>query len=250
MARVKSGLSQAGPEAPVWFGGNGEDSPTVGHYQYECPLGRCAGVTNPLDLAAKRLIDVVGALLGLIVLSPVFIAISIMIMVTDGGFPFFRQERIGQYGRPFKIIKFRSMRPDAEAILRANPELWEEYVRNDFKLPEGRDPRVTPIGRWLRKTSLDELPQLWNVLTGDMSLVGPRPLVRAELEKWYPETAQELLSVRPGMTGLWQISGRSNIGYPERANLELHYVRTRSLREDLRILLRTVSVVLRREGAH
>lgn len=198
----------------------------------------------------RRAGDIVGATCGLLLLLPLFLIVGIIIKSYGAGPVFFRQARIGRGGRPFRILKFRSMRTDAEAFLKADPSLWETYVRNDFKLPEGEDPRITPIGRWLRKTSLDEIPQLWNVFVGDMSLVGPRPLVADEIETWYGDRASELLSVKPGMTGLWQVSGRSSLGYPERAELELSYVRNRSITGDAAILLRTCVVVLNRQGAH
>lgn len=205
---------------------------------------------NWLGETGKRLLDVVGAVIGLILLSPLFLVVGMIIKLGSPGPVFFRQPRVGKHGRIFRILKFRSMRPDAEALLKQDQALWDEYVQNDFKLPEGRDPRITPIGRFLRKTSLDELPQLWNVLVGDMSLVGPRPLVQQEIDEWYRDTFTELLSVRPGMTGLWQVSGRSSIAYPERAQIELEYVRSVSFARDLSILARTVAVVLNRTGAH
>ncbi|MHB9145038.1 MAG: sugar transferase [Symbiobacteriia bacterium] len=199
---------------------------------------------------AKRSIDLLGAIVGLSLLSPVFLGVAVVIKLTDHGPVFYGHQRIGLKGQPFKLLKFRSMRIDAEEILRADPELWQAYVANDFKLPKGEDPRVTPVGAWLRKTSLDELPQLYNVLTGAMSLVGPRPLVAEEIETWYQDRAGELLSVPPGLTGLWQVSGRSELEYPERADLELAYVRDRSLAGDIGILFRTVDVVLNGRGAH
>lgn len=203
-----------------------------------------------LEGTVKRNIDIVGAGVALILLSPLFLVVGLIIKGTSPGPIFFRQKRIGSGGQTFEIIKFRSMRPDAEALLRQDQVLWDMYVSNNYKLPEGKDPRITPIGRWLRRTSLDELPQLWNVLVGDMSLVGPRPLVREEIEEWYGESAGELLSVRPGMTGLWQVAGRSGLDYPERAVLEISYVRRRSIWLDVVILFRTVLVVAIGKGAH
>ena len=134
------------------------------------------------------------------------------------------------------------MTADAELRLQRDAELLEAYQRNDFKLPEASDPRVTRVGRILRQSSIDELPQLWNVLVGDMSLVGPRPLVAEEL-RHYAGDVLTLLSVRPGLTGAWAVSGRHHLAYPRRAEIELAYVRTHSLRRDLRILLRTASAV-------
>lgn len=197
-----------------------------------------------------RSVDLVGAIVGIILAAPAFLVIAVIIKKTSPGPILFRQQRIGLHGKAFEILKFRSMRRDSEDLLRDNPALWTAYVEHGYKLPEGNDPRITGIGNWLRRTSLDELPQLWNVLVGDMSLVGPRPLVPDEVEQWYRSTADLLHSVRPGMTGLWQVQGRSDINYPERADLELAYVRTKSLVGDIRILCQTVVVVLARRGAH
>lgn len=205
---------------------------------------------NLLDAVLKRILDVVGASLGLVLLLPLFLVVAILIKRSSPGPIFFRQRRIGLHGKPFWILKFRTMRPDAETVLRSDPQLWEAYVSHNFKLPEGQDPRITPVGRWLRRTSLDELPQLWNVLVGDMSLVGPRPLLREEIDTWYGSHAEELLSARPGMTGLWQVNGRSAVDYPERATLELQYVGTRSVWGDVQLLLRTVRAVVSGQGAH
>jgi exopolysaccharide production protein ExoY len=201
-------------------------------------------------VALKRTVDIIGAGVGLLVLAPVFVVLGVLIKLLNPGPVFFRQGRVGRNGHMFRLVKFRSMRIDAETVLTANPDLWQAYMENDFKLPEGQDPRVTPIGHWLRKTSLDELPQLWNVLVGEMSLVGPRPLVQSEIETWYGARAQDLLSVRPGMTGLWQVNGRSDVGYPDRAQLELRYVYCKTFWGDIGILLRTVQAVLSGRGAH
>jgi lipopolysaccharide/colanic/teichoic acid biosynthesis glycosyltransferase len=135
------------------------------------------------------------------------------------------------------------MRHNAQQLLEADPALRAAYQANDFKLPEAQDPRITRLGRWLRRSSLDELPQLWNVLVGEMALVGPRPLVAEELLH-YRGAVLELLSVRPGITGAWAVNGRHALAYPRRAEVELAYVRTRTLRGDLRIVLRTVGAVL------
>ncbi len=132
---------------------------------------------------------------------------------------------------------------DAEEQLKSDPALYEEYRRNHFKIPEDRDPRTTKLGKFLRKSSLDELPQLWNVLLGDMSLVGPRPVVEDELHM-YGNSVDLLLSARPGLTGAWAVSGRHGVGYPERCDIELSYVRNWRLTADLRIVLRTVKVLL------
>jgi lipopolysaccharide/colanic/teichoic acid biosynthesis glycosyltransferase len=140
------------------------------------------------------------------------------------------------------------MRLDAEKLLHADPLLYKRYVKNDYKLPLGEDPRISAFGRFLRRTSLDELPQLWNVLKGEMSLVGPRPIVPDELERYQPY-AKVFLAVRPGLTGRWQVDGRSQIRYPERAFMELDYVGENSVATDLSIIAKTVPAVLRRKGA-
>lgn len=202
-----------------------------------------------LQIALKRTVDIVVSLAGLLLLAPLYVAIAVAIKLDSPGPIFFRQSRLGLGGRPFTIYKFRSMRADAERVLKANPELYRRYVKNDFKLPPADDPRITRLGALLRRTSLDELPQLFNVLIGDMSLVGPRPIVPNELEN-YGQAAQVFLAVKPGVTGHWQINGRSEIGYPERAELDIHYISNWSLGTDLRILAQTVPAVLRKQGAH
>jgi lipopolysaccharide/colanic/teichoic acid biosynthesis glycosyltransferase len=162
----------------------------------------------------------------------------------------FRQKRLGFEGRPFTLLKLRTMRVDAEQMLRDTPALYEKYLQNNFKLPNGEDPRLTPIGKFLRATSLDELPQLLNVLIGEMSLVGPRPIVPNEAVE-YGDSAMLFMSAKPGMTGHWQVSGRSEIAeYRQRVELDLEYIRDQSLGKDLEILLRTVPAVLRRKGAN
>jgi exopolysaccharide production protein ExoY len=201
------------------------------------------------QLLVKRALDLVLASLLLVILSPVFLGVAVALMITSHGPVIYGQRRLGRYARSFRCFKFRSMYTDAEQRLANDPELYAEYVANDFKLPDGRDPRITPIGRILRRTSLDELPQLWNVIRGEMSLVGPRPIVPAEI-RHYRDDSQMLLLLQPGITGLWQVSGRSNLAYPERTNLELEYVEQWSLGRDLRILSATVPAVLARRGAH
>lgn len=199
-------------------------------------------------IAFKRCFDVPAAIVGLILLSPVFLTIWVAIRLASPGPVIFRQMRVGRGGELFPCFKFRTMRTDAEEVLKRDPELYRRWVENDFKLPEGEDPRVTSIGRILRKTSLDELPQLFNVIRGEMSLVGPRPVIPAELEHYAGREAA-FLSALPGMTGQWQVGGRSALQYPERAGLELSYVSGWSPLLDLRILLKTVGVVLGGRGA-
>lgn len=198
--------------------------------------------------AWKRMIDILGALVGLILCSPIIVIVSLVIFVTDGRPIFFSQERLGLGGETFHIFKFRSMRRDAEEILRGNRAIYNKYISNNYKLPEGEDPRITRIGLFLRKTSLDELPQFWNVLIGDMSLVGPRPIVRNELNE-YGNKSNLFLRMKPGITGVWQVSGRSDLKYPERADVELSYLEKQRLAFDIAVLFRTVYCVFKRKGA-
>ena len=201
------------------------------------------------QLLVKRVLDLVLASALLVLLAPLMLAVAVALIVGSPGPVIYGQRRLGRYGRSFKCFKFRSMFTDAEHLLTIDPELHAEYVRNGYKLPEGEDPRITPLGRILRRTSLDELPQLWNVLRGEMSLVGPRPIVPAEI-RHYQDDSQMLLLLQPGISGLWQVSGRSNLAYPERTDLELEYVERWTLGRDLRILAATVPAVLQRRGAH
>ncbi|HCE11654.1 MAG TPA: UDP-phosphate galactose phosphotransferase [Enterococcus sp.] len=195
----------------------------------------------------KRTIDIVGSLLGLIVLSPLFIIIGYMIKKEDSGGPvFFSQNRVGKDGKLFKMYKFRSMCVDAEERLALLLE-HNEVEGAMFKMKD--DPRVTKIGKFIRKTSIDELPQLWNVLKGDMSLVGPRPpLVREVLE--YSEYDKQRLYVKPGCTGLWQVSGRNNLDFFDMVRLDIEYIINISLIQDFRIIIRTVIVLLKPNGAY
>jgi Undecaprenyl-phosphate galactose phosphotransferase WbaP len=199
----------------------------------------------------KRAFDLAASGAGLIVVAPVFLLIVLRIRLNDGGPAFFRQERLGHNGRPFGVLKFRTMVHDAEEVLRQweeeNSERVEEYRANNFKLKD--DPRVTPPGRWLRRASLDELPQLWNVFKGEMSLVGPRPLLAREADS-YGESIVFYNQVRPGISGIWQISGRSRTRFEDRVNMDTWYIRNWSLWYDIYILLRTVRVVFRRDGAY
>jgi lipopolysaccharide/colanic/teichoic acid biosynthesis glycosyltransferase len=199
---------------------------------------------HPRHRRAKRALDVAGALVGLALLAVPMALVALAVLATDRRAPvLFRQQRCGQGGRPFKLLKFRTMVRDAEARkeeLRARSVVaWP-----DFRLPD--DPRVTRVGRFLRRTSLDELPQLINVLSGDMSLVGPRPTSFAA--STYDLWQTERLEFRPGLTGPWQVWGRSAMDFPERCRLEIAFFRRRSLRAEVGILAATVLVVLRRTG--
>jgi lipopolysaccharide/colanic/teichoic acid biosynthesis glycosyltransferase len=198
---------------------------------------------------AKRAIDVVGAIVGLLMLLPLFALVGLAICLDSGWPVFYRGERVGRQGRAFKVLKFRSMRTSA------GPNPHVAFVRSlmrdaescaVYKVPG--DPRITRVGAFLRRTSLDEFPQLWNVLWGDMSLVGPRPDVDYAVTD-YDDWMQDRLAVKPGMTGLWQVSGRSRLSLLDMYRLDVAYVAEASLRLDLSILLRTVPVVLGRDGA-
>ncbi|WP_081417273.1 sugar transferase [Paenibacillus sp. Soil522] len=193
--------------------------------------------------------DILISLIGLLMLSPVILLISMLIKFDDPKTTiFFKQLRVGKNGNSFFIYKFRTMHQNAENILMENNNLYKKYLKNNYKLEQNEDPRITKIGLWLRKTSMDEIPQLINVLKGEMSLVGPRPVVPEELEE-YKSKKNEFLSVKPGMTGYWQICGRSNVGYPERVDLELYYVKRKSLMFDLLIIFKTIPSVLKKDGA-
>ena len=196
----------------------------------------------------KRLTDIVISLLALIVLSPLILVSSVLIFIQDGHSPFYKQVRIGQYGKKFGMYKFRSMIFNADQVLKNDPELYKKYVANSFKLPEGEDPRVTKIGAFIRKTSLDEIPQFINILMGQMSLVGPRPIVEKE-EAEYGNRLRKFLSAKPGALGLWQASGRANIGYPERCDIELEYIDNASYWYDVKVFFACCISILKKDGA-
>ncbi len=195
----------------------------------------------------KRIVDFVAATFFLLMLLPVFIFIALSVKLTSKGSVLFRQTRLGYRGKKFTCYKFRSMVVDAESLLRRSQNLKERYHEQGFKIKN--DPRVTPVGKILRKTSLDELPQLINVLLGDISLIGPRPIVPDELVQ-YGQFAEKFLSVPPGLSGLWQTSGRSETSYAERVRLDMTYIDTRSLSLDIRLMFRTLSCVIKGAGAH
>lgn len=199
------------------------------------------------EIRAKRMIDIIVSFIGLVVTAPLLAVLAIAVRLESPGLPLFRHERIGLKGRRFQCLKLRTMLADAEEILRSDAAMYDEYRQNHYKLLDERDPRVTRLGRLLRRTSLDELPQLWNVLVGEMSLVGPRPMVEEELSM-YASSRDLLLSVQPGITGNWAVSGRHSVGYPERCDVELHYVREWSLDYDFQILVATAGAVVRPGG--
>jgi lipopolysaccharide/colanic/teichoic acid biosynthesis glycosyltransferase len=195
----------------------------------------------------QRLVDIVGAAVLIVLSAPLLLVGIVLVAVTKGRPIFFGHERVGLGGRPFRCWKLRTMKVDAERALDRDPALMERYKANGFKLPNGSDPRITPVGRLLRRTYVDEIPQLVNVLAGDMSLVGPRPVVPAELEL-FEDHARVLLEVKPGVFGAWNSLGRSRPPYPERARLEVEYVRDRSWTRDVRILGKSVLAVLQGQG--
>jgi lipopolysaccharide/colanic/teichoic acid biosynthesis glycosyltransferase len=209
-------------------------------------------VPNPVEVAqrkrilllAKRAIDILGAGLAIILLSPTFLVVALLIKLHDRGPVILRRRMVGNKGE-FRMLKFRSMCLNADEVLRRDPALWREYQKN-FKLDQ--DPRITPVGRVIRRYSLDELPQLFNVLRGDMSLVGPRSITHEELGK-YGDFRQLLQTVKPGLSGYWQTEGRSRVSYEERVSMDVYYIRNWSLLLDLKILLKTPLVVLRADGA-
>lgn len=194
----------------------------------------------------KRLLDIVVASVALVLLSPLFLVLAVIVKRNGPGPVFFKQERVGKAGRPFRMIKFRSMVTDAEASLAAL------MARNEgagvlFKMQN--DPRVTSCGRWMRRYSLDELPQFWNVLTGEMSLVGPRPQLQREVEAYERHTHRRLL-IKPGITGLWQVNGRSDLPWDEAVRLDLYYVENWSIMGDVIIMWRTFKAMCMPAGAY
>jgi lipopolysaccharide/colanic/teichoic acid biosynthesis glycosyltransferase len=193
----------------------------------------------------KRGMDVVAALTLLLLASPLLFAIALLVKTTSKGPAFFAHRRLGHNGKMFSCLKFRTMIVNAEERLKQDSELRRQFEEK-FKLED--DPRITPVGNFLRRTSLDELPQLIHVLRGEMSLVGPRPIVESELTK-YSIYGKKLLSVKPGLSGLWQVCGRSHTTYPQRVMMDMHYIDHRSFALDLHLLVLTASAVVRKSGA-
>ena len=182
----------------------------------------------------------------LVVLSPLLAVIATLVVLDSKGPALFCQRRLGRFGRPIRCLKFRSMYADAEAKLLADPVLYRQYVEHDYKLPAATDTRITRIGHFLRRTSLDELPQLWNVIRGDMSLVGPRPtsFAAGTYDTW--QTGR--LDFRPGVTGPWQVEGRTSMDFEERCRLEITFFRNPSFWREIRLIFATVREVFRRTG--
>lgn len=194
----------------------------------------------------KRFMDVILATIALVVLSPIFLIIAIAIKIESKGPVFFKHTRIGKNGKIIKLYKFRSMVINAEELIKSfTPEQMQEYKEN-YKLTN--DPRITKIGKFLRKTSLDELPQLLNIIKGELSIIGPRPVVTDELEK-YGANTKKFLSVTPGLTGYWAANGRSCTTYEQRMQMELYYIDNLSLKMDIKVFFKTIEAVIKREGA-
>lgn len=197
----------------------------------------------------KRSFDIVSSLLFLIVFSWLYLILAILVKCGDGGKVFYCHERVGKNGRTIRIPKFRTMKPNADKLEdMLTPEQLEQYKR-EYKIDN--DPRITRIGKFLRRTSLDELPQIWSIFIGQLSVVGPRPLMREEIDEKYGRDADKLLSVKPGLIGYWASHGRSNCTYEsgERQKMELYYVDNRSVGMDIKIIFKTFVGVLKKEGA-
>lgn len=194
----------------------------------------------------KRFIDIVLSFIALVLLSPIFLIIAICIKIESKGPVFFVHKRVGKNGKMIRMYKFRTMVPNAEELIKQfTPEQMREFKEN-FKLEN--DPRITKVGSFLRKTSLDELPQLVNILKGDLSIIGPRPVIGEELEK-YGKNKEKFLSVTPGLTGYWAANGRSCTSYEKRMEMELYYIDNLSWKMDIKVFLKTILSVIKREGA-
>lgn len=203
-------------------------------------------ISKKVYIKIKRVIDVILASVALILLSPLFAIIAIAIKIDSKGPVFFAHKRIGKNGKIIKLYKFRSMVINAEELIKSfTPEQMREYKEN-YKLTN--DPRITKVGKFLRKTSLDELPQLINIINGDLSIIGPRPVIADELEK-YGTNKDKFLSVTPGLTGYWAANGRSNTTYEQRIEMELYYIDNLSLKMDIKVFFKTILSVVKKEGA-
>lgn len=208
-----------------------------------------ADTGNGIYKFVKRAFDFIAALAAIVAISPLLLIISAIVYLGDPGPVIYGQVRIGKNGKAFKMWKFRSMYKNADKMLdQLTDEQRQQYI-TEFKIDN--DPRITPVGNFLRKTSLDELPQLFNVLCNDMSLVGPRPLIESEIQTYYADMFDTLLSVKPGVTGYWQAYARNNATYQsgQRQQMEMYYVNNASIMLDIKILFKTFASVLRRDGA-
>jgi lipopolysaccharide/colanic/teichoic acid biosynthesis glycosyltransferase len=210
------------------------------------PAPGAVAAASSLDRGAKLVLDIVLTLVGLTVLAPVLIALAVIVKLDSPGPVIHRRRVMGMGGGTFDAFKFRTMVTNGDEVLARTPGLKEQLQR-DHKLVD--DPRITRSGSWMRKLSLDELPQLFNVLRGEMSLIGPRMISPPELER-YGEHGAELLTVRPGISGLWQVSGRSNLAAGDRVRLDMHYIRTRNVFTDIVLILKTIPAVLKSRGAY
>ena len=197
-------------------------------------------------MSVKRVFDLVSSTIGLIMLSPIFLILAIIVKLDSKGPVFFAHTRYGKNGKKFKMYKFRTMYENAQDMINDfTPEQMKEWKEN-FKLQD--DPRITKVGKFLRKTSLDELPQIVNIIKGDLSIIGPRPVIEEELEK-YGENKEKFLSVTPGLTGYWQANGRSSTTYEQRMEMELYYIDHISPKLDFKIFFKTIESVIKKEGA-
>lgn len=207
--------------------------------------------TQVRHLPAKRIFDIGFTLFIFVCFSPLFLIVALAVRCSSSGRVIYSHERIGRGGIPFRCYKFRTMFSDADQrlkeLLKSNPRLQEEW-NSARKLR--CDPRIIPIGHFLRKTSLDELPQFWNVLKGDLSIVGPRPVVKEEVSLFLGEKAPKILSIRPGLTGIWQVSGRNDTSYQQRIKLDEAYVDNRSLFMDILLIIKTIPCMIFTKGAY
>jgi lipopolysaccharide/colanic/teichoic acid biosynthesis glycosyltransferase len=246
----RRGLHAGGKHAPRWLPKHADAVPgasislALERFCQNEPITQPGGNRSAAYLVAKRALDIVGSLALIVALSPVMLTTLVVLTITTKGRPLFFQERIGFLGRRFWMAKFRTMRPDAEKLQAA---VANEKDGPIFK--NRRDPRVTRIGRWLRRTSIDETPQLFNVLAGSMSLVGPRPPVAKEVVLYEPWQRRRL-SVRPGLTCLWQVSGRSEVGFKDWVRMDLWYLSNQSFWTDLKLIVRTPASVVSGRGAY
>ena len=225
-----------------------DTQPDAVRYDFDANIPKKNKLLLYIYLFIKRTVDIVASLLGLILLSPVFLAIAIAIKADDGGKIFYSHKRIGKNGKPIKIFKYRSMVKNADRLAeKLTPEQLKQY-ETEYKVDD--DPRITRVGSFLRKSSLDELPQLLNILFGSLSIVGPRPVVEREL-LMYGKAKDKFLSVKPGLTGYWQAYARNTVSYTngERQNMELYYVDHCSLWFDIKIFFKTIISVVKRTGA-
>lgn len=240
----KHGISQVAPAlTDTLVGGKKENSRARRPKRAQSVVAR----EGTVYLVVKRALDILGSSFVLLLLSPLIASIAILTKLSDGGSVFYPHTRIGKWGREFKCLKFRTMVMDADSIKAEIAHLNTHDDHRTFKVPN--DPRVTRIGRWLRRASIDEVPQLWNVLKGDMSLVGPRPPVPLEVERYDLDDMQRLM-VKPGLTCIWQVSGRSRLPFPEQLAMDLAYIEHRGFWLDLKLIALTVPAVLSGDGAY